>query len=163
MPNIGEIKKGRELGYKGEHRCVWQACSICSKERWIILRREGVPSSRMCGQCRTDKLIERNKANVGQRCQNWRGGKIIDTHNYALVRIYPNDFFFPMAQKNWYIREHRLIMAKQLGRCLMDFEEVHHKNGIKNDNRLENLRLVIHTDHTGEVKCPFCLNSFEIK
>ena len=64
-----------------------------------------------------------------------------------MVQLAPDNFFYDMAEKNGYVKEHRLIMAKHLGRCLMPFEIVHHLNNKRDDNRLENLKLGTHSDH----------------
>lgn len=101
----------------------------------------------------------------------WKiGGKyprrIPDTkYNFSgYILIYkPNH---PFASKRGFLMEHRLVMEKKLGRYLEKYEIIHHKNGIKDDNRIENLQIVtrhIHVKMRTKVVCPFCQEEFLIR
>lgn len=52
-----------------------------------------------------------------------------------------------MATKDGYVMEHILVMEKAIGRVITRDEVVHHKNKIKDDNRLENLELMTFKEH----------------
>ena len=67
---------------------------------------------------------------------NWKGGRL-NRNGYIFVLLKSH----PYSSQSGYIREHRLIMEKHIGRFLKPSEIVHHINGNTKDNRIENLKL----------------------
>lgn len=96
---------------------------------------------------------------TGKNHPLWKNGRSKVTGGYIkiLMREHPD------ARTDGYVLEHRLVMEKILGRRLKLIEEVHHKNGIKDDNSPENLELVLKYKHNGKICCPYCNESFKIK
>lgn len=88
----------------------------------------------------------------------WRGGRITDHKGYIGVRPEDDDGIGQaMRDVNGYVREHRLVMAHYLGRPLEVWEQVHHKNGKRDDNRLVNLQLQIGNHGSGiALRCRKC-------
>jgi hypothetical protein len=71
----------------------------------------------------------------GKNNGNWNGGrKKMRGYIYILKPEHP-------FNNNGYVLEHRLVMEKHIGRYLKPEEVVHHENEIRDDNRIENLRL----------------------
>ena len=68
---------------------------------------------------------------------NWRGGRSKHHAGY----IYVSAPWHPRSGKNRYVFEHILVMEEYLGRFLTSKETIHHKNGIRDDNQIENLEL----------------------
>ena len=65
----------------------------------------------------------------------WKGGKSRDGRGYVLIKIANH----PFSRGKGYIYEHRHIIEEQIGRYLQPQETTHHINGVKDDNRRENL------------------------
>ena len=138
---IGDTKRGKEIGYKSLHtQYIWLACNCCGKERWVNFYRTKHPNyTGCCVSC----MARSKKFWTGENHWNWKGGKYLAT--YSLVRC-PNEFS-SMANAGGYVLEHRLIMAKYLGRPLANTEVIHHLNGVPTDNRKENLVIVDSNSH----------------
>lgn len=81
----------------------------------------------------------------GEKHSKWKGGKILMSNGYML--IYSPNHPNKLKTGKGYVLEHRLIMEKKLNRFLDKKEIVHHINGIRNDNRIENLVITNQNKH----------------
>lgn len=94
---------------------------------------------------RSNKQVWQDVPRLGDKAGNWRGGR----RNWrGYVYIYAPDH--PNATKQGYVFEHRLVMEKHLGRLLEPHEIVHHINGVKDDNQVENLELTENGKHISD-------------
>lgn len=110
------------------------------------------PSSRhrKCPVCRSSSLDRYDRCACGGRKQktskhcmsctnklnprNWKGGKATHTKGYNLT-----------YDGATYVFNHRSVMEDVIGRKLLEDEFVHHKNGVKLDDRQDNLELWVKT------------------
>ena len=108
---------------------------------------------KMCGDCLsvTNLRTDLNTVPVGTVKVNKDG--------YAWVRTATQEH-----GQGWWYPHHRKVMEDVLGRKLIKGESVHHKNGIKHDNRPENLELWIgnvrYGQRAADVVCPKCKVSY---
>lgn len=132
MPTIGETK---QVYSKESRKQIWVKCPACGLERWVQERAYlAGGSTGICKQC---------------GFQAKRGFVKRGRKRYVRIRLLSSDFFYQMADKKGFVYEHRLVVAKALGRNLHRWEIVHHKNGNSMDNRYPgNLQLVTDDRHT---------------
>jgi len=106
--------KGRERKYKAGHNS--------------ITGRKHSPES-------LEKMRKASKK--GEKNYFWNGGKYRMKSGYICIWIPEH----PFANNDGYVLEHRLVMEKHIGRYLTKEEVIHHINGKKDDNRIDNLEL----------------------
>lgn len=130
----------REIGILAGvgHDCIWKWLG-----RFNIHRRSA---------------IKRDQA--GSKNHMWKGGRWKNSTGYISILV-PDH---PYKNSKGYVAEHRLVMEKSVGRYLRPFEMVHHRNHIKDDNRIENLQLVFqaHYPLRFPLTCPNCQHNFSI-
>lgn len=134
-----------------------------SADQVIALYEQGMTQAEVAQQLNTtpraiEKLFKRigykgrkpfKRNQKGEANSTWKGGKIAHSSGYVLIRK-PNH---PRASGG-YVLEHILVMEGHLGRSLVWFgnndertEVIHHINGNKQDNRIENLEIVTPSEH----------------
>lgn len=106
------------------------ACSVCAKPVANTSR------TRMCRPCRSAHLRSIAKPR-----------RVVNAYGY--VAFYGR-YDHPNANDRGYLLEHVEVMSQILGRPLLPGENVHHKNGIRDDNRPENLELWVTSQPSGQ-------------
>jgi hypothetical protein len=144
------LKEFRARGHQwkpGEYPGVYQG----STEDILQMYRDGMSMAqiaRTIGRS-THVVLRRVKAagisrpyqGSGPDANSWKGGREKTVHGYMRQWIATDDPMASMRNKVGYVPEHRLVMARHLGRPLRRSESVHHINGVRDDNRIENLQL----------------------
>jgi hypothetical protein len=143
-------------------RAMWEQRRFCSRKCSSASRKVplGQKDCIACGRTYMQTPSERGKLwearkycstrcayadragmNRGPKHWAWKGGRYAHAGGYVALYIHPDHPMYVMAHNSGRVLEHRLVMAESLGRPLTRHETVHHVNGDRQDNRLENLQL----------------------
>ena len=128
----------RQVETPGHSR--WLCRCTCGTEKEVCGYSLQSGNTKSCGCARRER--------VGELSSQWKGGRHkVKKSGYVLLTNpeFPgksiNGAPSGRLRATWHTFEHVVVMSQHLGRPLLSHEEVHHKNGIKDDNRLDNLEL----------------------
>lgn len=79
----------------------------------------------------------------GSKSSHWKGGTPKASGGYILEYC-PEHLF---ADKSGYVLQHRIVWERSHKACLLKWSNIHHKNHIRNDNRIENLEAMTSWSH----------------
>lgn len=145
-------------------------CKVCGKKREVSAYLISIGKGKFCSpKCyhgyqkknpqyritaikNLEKGKEKRKEMMGEKSPNWKGGRLKQN---GYIKVWVKNH--PYADRKHYVPEHRLLIEKRLKRYLKSEEIVHHKNGIRDDNRIKNLELLERNHPPGHsIICPKC-------
>lgn len=135
------LTKGRY--YKNKRLYIKSSCEVCKSEREIRYDHY------------REKFLKLGKPLRCRNCSKIKYGGYTQKYGYVIrhYRSYDEKHWHilkKMCKSNGQIKEHRANKAIEIGRALKRNEIVHHKNGIRNDNRLHNLELCLIRQPVGQ-------------
>ena len=133
-PKIGDITTATVLGLSGFMFMYYDPCVKCGSPHWVRKTSKGT----YCRRCAPKSIGHRQGR---ESCAKYT------TSGYVYVYVEKEDPMRPMAKKDGWVLEHRLVVARRIGRPLTRVEVVHHVNGIRHDNRDSNLQLLTRETH----------------
>ena len=140
-PHVGRFDTNRwcsrECYY--ETKRTYTNCVRCGKRFYFLKHKKRKYCSRACWAGDPSKIIRKPELR-GQRHVNGKG----------YVYLYAPDHHSVQNKPYKHVLEHRMVMEDVLGRRLRPGENVHHINGVKDDNRPENLELWVVNQPAGQ-------------
>jgi hypothetical protein len=93
-----------------------------------------------------------NSKALGSANGRWNSTRLRTSQGYVLVRVPKGHHraFGPPRLVGAYAYEHDLVAEEMIGRHLLPDETVHHRNGLRDDNRPENLEVTTRSEHARE-------------
>lgn len=138
------------LKREGVKTAKWETWTIERDTELLALLESGVSQSEAARRMGTSQRAVNYRARQlgvppqgprsGPNHGGWKGGRV-KMGGYVYVKPEPEDLPYAVLNSSGYVAEHRLVMGKSLGRPLLQSETVHHINGERADNRIENLQL----------------------
>jgi len=128
----------------------WTIISSAPQNKWGARCQCGFVTTKVLSELKRTQEC-RSCSKRGSKSPSWRGGKHLTSEGYVLLTN-PENYFGKLRRitaNTGVALEHVVVMSRHLGRPLYDDENVHHKNGVRTDNRLENLELWVKPQPTG--------------
>jgi hypothetical protein len=94
-------------------------------------------------ECTQEHKAKLGVAQFGEKGSNWKGGRFPDTAGYILVWSKEH----PQADSKGYVREHRLVYEEYHKCCILPMIDVHHIDGNKQNNDINNLMPLSRREH----------------
>lgn len=96
-----------------------------------------------------------------------QGGQVRKKNSFGYITLYMPGHHLVMGGSGSRVYEHRLVAEEKIGRRLKNKEVVHHLNGVKDDNRPENLYVTTAVEHRKHevraLNCPNCNHDFGVR
>ena len=123
-------------------------CGECGESlvvpRSRYLHAQKVSQTLFCSRACAGKALPKTRKKWVGRPRGPEGGRFVAATGYVYLWLTDDD------GRRRSFAEHRVVMERHIGRKLHKGETVHHKNGDRQDNRIENLELWASYHHSGQ-------------